>query len=938
LKTKSSPLSLSTGILWADGKTIYNQNFRHSVRQDELTHFEWQRNDGLTFGIESLIDEKADANISASYIIHPTSPTGGGGWTQHFQITKQRLTPLPFLFYYGLECDTNPSRGSSSTSGRNKEKKPKSCFKKGTLSQLEIISSATQKLSPEDITQPGSSNSSNSPAYLSETTMTHLVVIGFSELTNEWFTLTLTGLSVDLTDDDKEYLTDHEGIKSLDLSLQLSSGLWAPTAITGMQAVVDEILRSGEVNRQRAMEVSQANFKITQETAGTEGPEHVKKQQQKKETHEGYIFNPQTMMIPAAQIDSEAIGIVSQFMSRTSFEVTVDYQTNPLWQTREDVVKGVAADNLAHAFLEKRREYWKALRDKVALFEDNFHNRFSLKTSRGGVRSDTETERERVEGELSDDEIAMRCLSNLLGGLGYFHGTSTIGNSEEYNSLVEALKKKMSPEEKRRSLETDPRYHIPLTLFSATPSRSSFPRGFLWDEGFHQLLINRWDPSITMEVITQWLESMLHHSPPLLDNTTTPLSCPGGWIPREMILGEAANRVVPTEFVTQRVDIANPPTLLLAVNDLLDQYDKIDLLHTQCEATPEGSQCTVSSSTSALQGQLFSFFLTSFPRLDEWMTWFLASQSTGPDGIIGSFRWRGRKFDPNRLMTNTLASGLDDYPRGSMPSPREYHLDLLCWVISSLKIMNRLQHTILTHHLRHTPSPNNDSLRDHNTLLQQLQHNSNYTLSRIEFYSEQLVTLHWSESRQGFYDVGLIGRDETLQLEYSIHCVVGKGRRGLTQLQVTEEKLEQAKERNDLNSLCPQTFPQFAGLQGDARGSGQPALKRVYLTSQPHELTFIPRIGYVNLFPFLLQILSPDSTHLPWVLSVIESPNHLWTPHGLRSISKTDLFYQIENAPGDAPYWRCVGRLLVCRNCCVASLTLLLLCLTGGQSGCRSTT
>merc|ERR1719411_1487226 len=102
-------------------------------------------------------------------------------------------------------------------------------------------------------------------------------------------------------------------------------------------------------------------------------------------------------------------------------------------------------------------------------------------------------------------KVCKAALSNMLGGLGYYYGRELV--KEEPDTEFEKIVESENAE-----------------IFTACPCRSFFPRGFLWDEGFHQLLIGMWDMDLSLDIISSWLDSMIDL----------------GWIPREQILGDEA--------------------------------------------------------------------------------------------------------------------------------------------------------------------------------------------------------------------------------------------------------------------------------------------------------------------------------------------------------------------------------------------------------------
>lgn len=284
-----------------------------------------------------------------------------------------------------------------------------------------------------------------------------------------------------------------------------------------------------------------------------------------------------------------------QRLLRTPFELDVDFGTG---LTGEEITE----------LIERRRKG----------FEERFLVTFGL---------------ERKGFSAKSVEFAQRTMSCLLGGIGFLHGSLPIAVKDE------------------QGMETTKQSEV-KSLFSATPSRRSFPRGFLWDEGFHQMLIQRWDPELSKSMLRTWLDTM----------------SPEGWIPREQTRGADAVSRFPAHiphFMIQNPSLVNPPTLLMSIQALR-----------MTESVEVESDGSIHHSP---------FIDYAFEKLHKHVL-FLASSQEG--STPNTFYWRGRSESDGTV--HTLASGLDDYPRATNVSENEKHLDLTCWISWAMKTVASL--------------------------------------------------------------------------------------------------------------------------------------------------------------------------------------------------------------------------------------------------------
>lgn len=313
--------------------------------------------------------------------------------------------------------------------------------------------------------------------------------------------------------------------------------------------------------------------------------------------------------------------------------------------------------------------------------------------------------------------FAQGLLSNLLGGLGFFHGDSRVAAKEpEFEETDPDFWMKEKAAMGRASVTTTE----PTSLLSFTPSRSVFPRGFLWDEGFHLLPVIEWDLDLAVSVIRSWFKQM---------NTE-------GWIAREQILGPEARNKVPPQFQTQYPHHANPPTMLALVLPALLK-----------KVTRPSSYFGHPSKYLASDEAGKALIKELYPLFDRHFSWFRRTQAGDlnawprPDNhvLVESYRWRGR------TPKHTLTSGLDDYPRANPPHPGELHVDALAWVGASSRALMQAAQAL----------GDKNAADVHREQMEAVQHN--------------MDVLHWNENENAYCDATIVGHDDSAQFQHVCH-------------------------------------------------------------------------------------------------------------------------------------------------------------------------
>lgn len=213
------------------------------------------------------------------------------------------------------------------------------------------------------------------------------------------------------------------------------------------------------------------------------------------------------------------------------------------------------------------------------------------------------------------EKFFQHTIANLYGGMTFY-----FGRLYTQNSLI---------------------LHRQDFSYTFTPSRLIFPRSFLWDDGFHQMVTVHYNPDLVMDMLEGWMRKIDMF----------------GWVGREQIRGGEISAQMPdATYVFQDWFEMNPPTLLIPI---------LHLINNPCPKT-------------------HNFLHTNFANLERWYRYLKSTQSHQsleyPETLNNSifYRWQC-KDDCKR--GNFMGSGLDDYPRTSNQTElSKQHVDIVSWL------------------------------------------------------------------------------------------------------------------------------------------------------------------------------------------------------------------------------------------------------------------
>ena len=209
--------------------------------------------------------------------------------------------------------------------------------------------------------------------------------------------------------------------------------------------------------------------------------------------------------------------IVQQYIFKKPFRIFFRYSLNPF----NDKTTNLSIDNLG----EIRKEILANEKTLSENFDKKFDEIFPINIKYENLNKllNTNSNKENLNVNIEGlRKMGQQALSNILGGIGHFWGAIKINFGE-----------KLQPGQYHKGF----RYAVEeKELLTGTPSRSFFPRGFLWDEGFHNILISKWDVNLSIDIINSWLSTM----------SAT------GWMAREQIRGSEAESKVPNKFKTSK--------------------------------------------------------------------------------------------------------------------------------------------------------------------------------------------------------------------------------------------------------------------------------------------------------------------------------------------------------------------------------------------------